>query len=174
MLRFPLKPLLASLVLLVGCNSLPIDTSAFALASGQSTIVLGGCNKPLEVGWSACNHTRGSPLPRLRLFFTNAASYAVGDCNANVWRTGSVPSAQMVEIDLSELRPDAEARGFCLLKIEAEETYNDGRVIPLAGGFFIETLAPGYLPTPTRPEIAWCYKVGRTTAGRTIMEACRD
>jgi hypothetical protein len=155
----------------MACKQVPIDKSQFALAAGQSTIVLGGCDKPLELGWSACRFTKGGQIPKLQIFFMNQASYAVSDCNMQIVSSGST-NAGLVEIDLSSLQRDIEARGFCLLKVEAIEHWGENRRYPLAGGFFIETFEPGYLPTPTIPEIAWCYKVARTTAGRTIVERC--
>lgn len=158
----------------MSCRGLPIDKSQMALAAGQSTMILGGCDRPLSLGWSSCQFVRGGELPKLRLFFVNRASYAVSDCNLQILTSGSTNGPQLVEVDLSSLKSEIDSRGFCILKVEAQEFYNGEHRYPVAGGFFIEAFQPGYLPTPTIPEIAWCYKVARTTSGRTVIEKCRD
>ena len=160
-------------VLCIGCNTVPIDSSQLAFAAGQSTVAIGGCDKPLDLGWTACRRQRGVQLPSMNIMFTNPGTYAISDCALNLWRTGSATQGQLVEIPLAELTADADRRGFCLLKVETEEVWGDNRRIPMAGGFFIETLDPSYFPVPQRRDIAWCYRVARTTAGRTVVEQCQ-
>lgn len=153
------------------------DSSAFALKAGQSTIVLGGCQKPMELGFSSCQLVKGKKLPTLELFFMNPASYAVSDCNLNILKTGSIDSPGFVQVDLTPL--ESQIQTFCILKVEAVEKYPDTRdpnqlrEIPFAGGLFIEFLPEDYFPVPTDKEISWCYKVSGTNKGRRKIEACK-
>ncbi len=161
------------------CAHIVEDTSAGALASGEATILLGGCEQPLRKGWEHCAVTRGKPLPILTLAFTNPADYAVSDCEFGIFKTGSVAAAQIVEIDIAPLAAQIAKVGFCLLKVEATERYPDPRdpkqlrEIPLGGGFFVEAFDPGYLPVPPPQVTSWCYKVSRTNKGRALMETCK-
>ena len=167
--------LLALCALVVGCNSIPVDQSAFASSARVNTVVLGGCFRTFEVGWSSCQIEEGGTIPNLQILFMNPGNYAVSDCNMGILAQGSVERAGIVEIDLSVLTPTATARGFCLLKVDVEERWgsNGQRRVPMAGGYLIEVYERGYLPTPPVSDLAWCYKVARTTAGRTVLEKCR-
>lgn len=166
--------LVALCILAVGCNSLPIDQSAFASSAKVKTVVLGGCFRPFEIGWSSCQIEEGGVLPKMQILFMNPGNYAVGDCNMGVLATGSVQAPGIVEIDLAPLTSVATERGFCFVKVDVEERWgdNNSRRVPMAGGFMIEVYERGYLPTPPRVDLAWCYKVARTTSGRTVMEKC--
>lgn len=168
-------------LLLFGCKDLPLDTSVSASEAGQMTQVLGtlgSCQNKLNIGISTCYMTKGQALPKLSIFFANEASYAVSDCDFGILENGSVDKAGLVEIDLSRLDETLKRRGFCFLKVDSIERYPDPKDdeqkhnILLTGGFFIEAIDPNFKITPTKSEIAWCYKIARTTKGRTIMEAC--
>lgn len=160
---------------------MPEDSSAFAASAGQSTIVLGSCRSDFKLGWDQCLVERGMPtFPTLRFIMTNPGEWAVSDCGAGLYRTGSVAAAGIVEVDLAGLRAQAERTGFCLLKIETAERYpdprdnNQFRTIPMRGGFFLEVVDPGYFPTPSNDVVAFCVKVARTTRGRTKIEQCKQ
>lgn len=168
-------------LLLVGCKDLPLDTSLAASEAGQWTQVLGtlgSCQNKLNIGISTCYMNKGMPLPKLALFFSNEASYAVSDCDLGILENGSVKQAGLVEIDLSIINETLNRRGFCFLKVDSIERYADPKdesqfhQILLTGGFFIEAIDANFKLTPTKKELAWCYKVARTTRGRTIMEEC--
>jgi len=172
-------------IALVGatCDRIPEDrTSAFASEAGQATMVLGGCAHALTLGWESCLVTRNQHLPQLRLVFTNAAEYHVSDCvNGGILRQGSVSGPAEVLIDLSSIEGEIHRRRICILDVEAVEFYEDPaggkeqRPIPLIGGFYIQSIEPGYISTPPPATQAFCYKVRRTTKGRTTLdqEACR-
>lgn len=155
------------------------DSSAFAAVVGDSTMALGGCQKPMELGYSGCQLTKDAPIPSLDLFFMNPASYAVSDCRLNIYKSGSVNSAQWVQIDLSGLKSQIDDTGFCLLKIESIEKYPDPRdpnqlrEIPVSGGFFIEILPSDYFPEPSDQDISWCYRLSGTNKGRRKIEPCK-
>lgn len=170
-----MKKILLAALLLAGCRNIPIDRSAFASSARVNTVVLGGCFRPFEIGWSSCQIEEGGTLPRLQILFMNPGNYAVGDCDMGILAQGSVSAPGVVEVDLSPLTATATQRGFCLVKVDAEERWGDDgqRRIPLAGGYLLEVYERGYLPTPPIADIAWCYKVARTTAGRTVMEKCQ-
>ena len=160
------------------CSPLILDNSALALEAGQATMILGSCQRGLSVGYDACWFERGAELPKLQLAFTNPAEYAVSDCQFGIYETGSVSEPGVVEIDLAPLSTQLYEMGFCLLRVEAKEYFpepndpNQQREIPLVGGWFREMFDRGYNPTPADPMVAWCYKVRRTTAGRTTVEDC--
>jgi hypothetical protein len=165
---------------LLSCCRMPIDSSSISAAeAGQATIVLGACNGEFNLGWGNCLLERRSPLPfpTLQIVMTNAGEWAVGDCEAGLYRTGSVGEPSIVEVDLSGLKAQAEKNGFCLLKIEAHEKFKDStgqtRSAYMRGGFFVEMIEPGYMPVPSQSDIAFCYKVERTTRGRTKLTKCR-
>ncbi len=153
------------------------DSSAFALASGDHTMILGGCQRPMVKGYDACQLRKSSSMPPLRLVFLNSAEYAVSDCNLGIFKSGSSGPGEVL-IDLSPLTSQIHAAGFCLLRVEAVEHYADPnsgnsiRDIPLAGGWFVEILDDAYLPIPAPQEVSWCYKVSRTNKGRTQIEDC--
>lgn len=179
-----IPPILTALLALAGlgacAHKLVEDRgSAFALEAGQATMALGGCSRPLRLGYESCQLERGSEMPRLRLAFSGPAEYAVSDCELSIFRQGSVDQAGVVELDLSPISAQIQAAGFCLLKVEALEHYPDPgdpsqrHPIPLAGGFFIETYAPGFLAVPAHQDVAWCYELRRTTKGRTTVEECK-
>lgn len=160
------------------CHVVPEDRSAYARGAGESTMAVGStCSRPLEKGFSACQLERGKTLPPLFLAFVNRAEYAVSDCELNLWKTGSIDSPKLIELDLAPLTAQVERNGFCILKIEAIEKFQDPRdknqfhEIPLSGGFFIEVLEPGYFPVPSPDLNAFCqvYKIERTTKGRTTI-----
>lgn len=166
------------------CSTIPNDTSAFARVSGESSVILGSsCYRPLEKGYSSCQLTKGQPLPKLSIAFLNAAEYAVSDCDLNLWKTGSALKGTLVEIDTAELTNQVEKNGFCLLKIEAIEKFEDQRdpsqlrSISMTGGFFIELLDKDYYPDFPSELTAFCYeyRLERTTAGRTkvTQKACK-
>lgn len=156
------------------------DASAYALSSGQATMLLGSdCGRPMELGYSSCQLRENEKVPMLTLGFMNAAEYAVSDCSFGIHKTGSIAQAGVVQIDLSGLTDQVQRYKFCLLRIEAIEKYPDPkdpkqvREIPFAGGFFIESLDKGYFPEPNDSVVSWCYKVSGTTKGRRKIEACK-
>jgi hypothetical protein len=156
------------------------DSSAFAARAGQSTVLLGSsCHKDLELGYGYCPIKKGAQVPPLKLYFFNAADYAVSDCQFGIFKTGSVNEPGEVEIDLSSLTDQVQKQHFCLLRIEAIERYPDPRdkkqfrEIPLVGGFFIETLDDNYFPEPSDAVTSWCVKVSGTNKGRRKIEKCR-
>lgn len=164
----------------MACNPVVEDPSAFASDSGQATIVLGGCSADFNVGWDHCLLERGQvAFPTLRFIVTNAADWAVGDCNLGLYKTGSTPGADLVEVDLGGLKDQINSTGLCLLKIETLEHYPDPkdpkqfRSIFMSGGFFIEALAPGYIPAPDPKVLSFCTTVKRTNKGRTTIESCK-
>jgi len=158
---------------------LPEDKSAFAAEAGQNTIVLGACESDFNLGWGHCLLEKGASIPTLRFIMTNPGDWAVGDCQLGIYKTGAINAPGIVEVDLSGITAQAERMGFCILKIEAIERYPDNNdptqshQIPLKGGYFIELLDKGYLPTPAKDVIAFCVKVNRTTKGRTTIENCK-
>lgn len=163
--------------LVVACQTLREDRgSSFARSAGESTIVLGGCSKPLTKGFESCQLERGKPLPLLQIAFLNPAEYAISDCELNLWKQGAVTQPTLLEIDVAELNDQIHRNGMCILKVETIERYPDPKnktqfhEIPISGGFFVELLEPGYNPVPAPDVINWCYMVGRTTKGRTIMK----
>lgn len=161
------------------CQALKVDASPPAFISGQATMILGGCSKAMEMGYEVCQLTRGKPLPILRFGFLNPAEWMVTDCRGNVYKTGKTDKPGPVELDISSLQPDIEKAGVCWLRLESVETYpsptdpSQPARIQLAGGFIIELLADGYMPIPTDSSVAWCYKIQRTTAGRTTVNKCK-
>lgn len=174
-------------VLVLGCLALGAtcrhkiieDSSAFALAAGEPTMILGGCQRPLTKGYDSCQIRENSQLPKLQMAFTSPAEYAISDCRLGIFHTGSVDQPGMVEVDLAPLDAQIKEDGFCILRVEAIERYPDPRdknqlrEIPLAGGWFIEVLDPDYIPSPPDQLVSWCYKVRRTNKGRTTVEDCR-
>lgn len=161
------------------CKSMPIDRSAFAAEAGESTIVLGSCGGEWNKGWQQCLAERGGDtMPTLRFLVMMESEWAVSDCELGLYKTGSSVGPELVEVDLTELRAQAEKNGFCVLKIEAIERYPDARdssqkhPIPLRGGFFLEMVTKGYMPTPSEAQVAFCVKAYRTTSGRTIVQKC--
>lgn len=184
-MRFVFKPLsLCCLAFLLGgaaqCRPVPEDReSSFAVKAGQSTVVLGSsCQRGLSLGYGACQLTRGTNLPNLQILFMNDGEYLVSDCQFGILKSGSAKKGELVDVDLAALQSWVDKNSFCLLKVEAVESYPDPgdsnqlRKIPIAGGFFIEALDPGYIPVPTPDLIAWCYQVERTTKGRTVVKGC--
>lgn len=165
--------------LFAGCNGVPVDKAAFAAEAGLRTALvgtsLGSCGLS-DIGWKVCQMEDPATLPKLQIFFMNPGNYAVSDCDAGVLKTDSVAAAGMVEVDLSPLLETVRRRDFCFLQVEAEERWQDDRGnqrrYPVLGGFLIQTFERGYLPTPAREDVAFCYKVYRTTSGRTAMERC--
>ena len=103
----------------------------------------------------------------------NPGNYAVSGCDLELFASGNVASPGPVTIDLANLTARATTLGFCFIKIETEERWENQRRIPLSGGFIVEVYQRGYLPVPPREDLAFCYKVARTTSGRTTMEKCR-
>lgn len=156
------------------------DASAFAMASGQGTMLLGSdCGRPMELGYSSCQLREKETVPVLTLGFMNAADYAVSDCTLGIHKTGSVAQAGLVQVDLSGLTDQVQKHRFCFLRIEVIEKYPDPkdpkqlREIPIAGGFFLEVLDEGYFPVPNDSVISWCYKISGTTKGRRKIEECK-
>lgn len=170
--------LLAILLLLTtGCRSFPLDSGAFAAEAGQSTLVLGSCHGEWDMGWENCLFEKGGELPTLRFLMMNPGDWAVSDCSLGLFKTGAVTKPGVVEVDLKELSAQAEKTGFCVLKVEAIERYTNPRAnleheIPIRGGFFLEMVQPGYLPTPSERQVAFCVKAYRTTKGRTVVARC--
>lgn len=169
-------------IFLVGaasCNPLVEDSSAAALESGQATMVLGGCRRPMGMGYEVCQVTRGTKLPHVQFGFMNPAEWALSDCRGSIWKTGSTDKAATVDVDLTELQDAIDLSRFCWLRLEAVEFYPDPKSegqmqkIAMAGGFLVEALAPGYMPVPSEDMVAWCYEVRRTTQGRTTVKRCK-
>lgn len=171
---------IAVFVLGATCHERVIEDkgSAFAAEAGQATMVLGGCERPLRVGHDACLYEKGKPLPTLRIVFLNPAEYFVSDCNFGILAQGAVDGPSTVEVNVDSLKADIEKQGLCILEIHAKEYFSDPgdpsqkRMIPFIGGWFIRAVEPGFFPTPPKAAINWCYKIQRTTKGRTIMEKC--
>lgn len=150
-----------------------------AAQAGDATMLLGSsCSRPMTLGYDTCQLQKGQPLPELRLYFFNAAEYAVSDCRFNILKTGSVDKAGEVVIDLSGLNDQVAQSGFCMLRLEAIEKYpstedpNQKRQIAFAGGFFIELLDPEYFPVPSDATVSWCYQISGTNKGRRKMSPC--
>lgn len=128
------------------------------------------------MGYIGCQLERGKSLPTLTIIMTNPGEWAISDCGLNLWKSGTMTNPGFVEVDLSGLNESANKFGFCMLKIETVERWPDNKdkkqfhQIPISGGFFIEMLEPGYYPKPPAPVVAWCYVLGRTTKGRTMMK----
>ena len=162
------------------CKTLPDDNSAFASNSGQSTIVLGSCSSDFSIGWNQCliEDDANLKIPTLKFVTTNESEWAVSDCELGIYKTGSTKSADLVEIDLSDLSFQLKKNRMCILKIEIVEKYKDRRdqsqthSIYMRGGMFIELIDKGFIPTPSPSAIAFCVKVYRTVKGRTIVETC--
>lgn len=160
------------------CKPIAIDSSAFALESGNRTVFLGSdnCGLPINIGYMACAVERGSKVPNLRIIFMNPGEYAVSDCRLGIYVTGSVPGPMEVPIDLSNLKNQLDEDGFCLLKVETKERFPDNsdssqfHEIHMGGTFFLEAFAPGYMPIPSKTSIGWCARVGRTTKGRAYLK----
>lgn len=176
--------LLLSSVFLLGASScstgpMAMDGSAYALESGQATMLLGGCTRDLVIGYDACWFEKGATLPKLHMVFTNPAEYAVSDCNLGIYQTGSVAKAGVVDVSLAKLSTQLNETGFCMLRVEVVEYYPDPkdnsqiRQIPMAGGWFIEMFDKGYMAIPPKTLTGWCYIVRRTTAGRTVLAPCK-
>ena len=159
------------------CSHIPIDGgSEFALAAGQNTQLVGGCSHPISIGHEYCPVYRGADLPTIRLTFTNQTEYAVGDCDGGLFYSGIAAIPGTYEVDLSSLTAQANKRGFCFIHIEALESYADPkdssqrRLIGHSGWVIIEILAPNYIPNPAPDVQAFCYRVSRTTKGRTDLK----
>lgn len=156
------------------------DSSAFALVSGQATMILGSdCSRPMSLGYDVCQIKKSDTVPALHLWFMNPAEYAVSDCGLGLYKTGSTDRAGEVVIDLSALTLQAQTNRFCMLRIEAKERYPNPKdhtqlsEIPFAGGFFIEVLDDNYFPSPSDAVVSWCYKVSSTNKGRRKIEPCK-
>lgn len=174
-----IKLLALFLIFFISCAPLVEDSfSAPALAAGNKNVFLGSdaCKIPIEKGYAYCAVTRGSKVPDLKILFLNQGAYGVSDCRLGLFKTGTTKGPEEVKLDLSPLSKQLEEDGFCILKIEAIERYpdpkdpNQFREIPIGGIFFLEALAPGYIPSPPKSAIGWCAKVGRTTKGRTYLK----
>ncbi len=174
-----MRALAILLLVFTGCKNLPIDSSAFAAVAGQSTLVLGSCHGEWGMGWEQCLAEKGGEMPTLRFLMMNPGEWAVSDCELGLYKTGAVSKKEVVEVDLAGLSEQAQKNGFCVLKIEAIERYKDNRAnleheIPIRGGFFLEMVEPGYFPTPSRKQVAFCVKAYRTTSGRTAVVSCNQ
>ena len=165
--------ILIAALLFSGCKSIPVDRSAYASQARLKTALLGGCGSEVSIGWKACQVEEGSQIPPLTIYFMHQGNYAVSGCDLELFSSGSVEGPGPVTIDMSLLTARATQLGFCFIKIETEERWEEQRRIPLSGGFIVEVYQRGYLPTPPREDLAFCYKVARTTSGRTTMEKCR-
>jgi len=161
------------------CSPLRIDTSVLAAEAGQATMLLGGCQNSIGLGYESCWFERGAKLPPLQLAFMNPAEWAISDCDLGIYQTGKTDSPGVVEIDLERLTWQIMEAGFCILRVEAREYYPDNNdqnqmiEIPLVGGFFIEVFKKGYNPTPSSEMVGWCYEIRRTTSGRTTVGKCK-
>lgn len=159
---------------------MPIDNSVFASNAGQSTIVLGSCSSEFNIGWNQCliEDSPDLKFPTLRFVTTNESEWAVSDCELGIYKTGSTKSADLVEVDLSELSFQIKKNRMCILKLEVVEKYKDSRdpnqkhTLYMRGGMFIELIEKGFIPTPSQSAIAFCVKVYRTVKGRTVVETC--
>lgn len=178
----PLIPVMIFSLAFLGigsCQKNVVDASPMALESGQATMVFGGCSRQMAMGYDVCQLLRGQKLPILQLGFLNAGEWAVSDCRGGLYKQGATDKAGMVEVDLSGLQTQAESARACWLRIESVEHYADAKdpsqkhMIALAGGFIVEFLAPGYMPVFASDLDNWCYKVSRTTSGRTLVEPCK-
>jgi hypothetical protein len=190
MRSIPLALLALFSVACASCKAIPDDrSSAYAAEAGQSTIVLratrdattlGGCEADFKIGWGQCYLERHNamPFPSLDFIMTNPGDWAVSDCAAGIFQSGSMAQAGLVSVKLDALKTQAESQGFCILKIETIEKFpnpqdpNQTNNLFMRGGFFIEMVEPGYFPTPSAPDIAFCTKVERTTRGRTKVSKC--
>ena len=147
--------------------------------ASPDAMLLGGCQRPLAVGYDACWFEKGAKLPPVHMVFTNPAQYAVSDCNLGIYKTGSIDAPGSVDVPLDKLSVQLNAAGFCMLRVDVVEFYPDPgddnqiRQIPLAGGWFIEMFEKGYMPVPPENLVGWCYIVRRTTAGRTVIAPCK-
>lgn len=188
-----------SVLLILGCGAascrpVPEDPSESAARAGHATAVLGvdypppsddggavlgGCRSDLERGWKECLLERGAPVPKLQILFTNPGEWAVGDCNLQMLASGSAKAGEMATVDLSGIQTELDARGFCVLKIDAVEYYKDqhdssqSHAVNLYGGMFLQSVEKGYLPDPAPMQVAWCYQVERTSKGRTTVKGCK-
>ncbi len=175
--------LLGSLVFLLcgfgSCQPRKEDDSQLAIVAGQSTMVFSGCQKQIAMGYDVCQLTRGQKLPILELGFVNRAEFAVSDCLGGFYKAGKADKPGTVKVDLSGLQAQAERSGFCMLRLEAKEFYpslqdaTQEKSYVTAGGFIIEFLASGYNPVPSPATVGWCYKIQRTSKGRTLVEPCK-
>ncbi len=161
------------------CHPKVEDSSEMALVANNATIVLGGCSRPWSMGYEVCQLSQGKPIPKLQIGFMNPGEWAVSNCTGGFYKAGTTPEAGIVEVDLSGLQGEADKYNVCWVRVEAVEYYSDAndknqkRSIPIAGGFIVEFLAPGYMPVPAEDLVAWCYQVKRTTKGRTELGRCR-
>lgn len=173
--------LLSSFLFWIGCATIQPDNSQETpVSAGQSTVVFGGCQGNFDTGWKNCLLTRGSKaaLQPLEIVFTNPGEWRVSDCQLGVYSEGSRNSPGIQTIALDPLRSQIEKSGFCIIKIETAEKHpapTDPNQIMTTfhrGGFFIEAVNPGFFPTPTVDESAFCLKVYRTAKGRTKVDRC--
>jgi len=172
------RVLALTILAVLGCRSLPEDRgSALAAEAGNKTVVLGSCNQEPVVGWSVCRLERGGYYPPLRLWFVNPGNYAVSDCFNGIYVSGAARAGEMITIPMEQLSHEVESLGFCFLKVDTIERWEDEsghkRSTSMAGGFVIELFDRGYIPTPPRDLVAFCRKFGRTTKGRTVSEKCK-
>ena len=161
------------------CKPRVEDAAPVALASGNATMVFGGCSRPLSMGYDVCQLRKGQELPKLEVVFFNPGEWAVSDCTGGFYKSGAVNEPGSVSIDLSGLKAQAARYGVCWLRLETTERYPDAkdesqrRSVPLAGGFIVEFLAEGYNPSLPDDSAAWCYEIRRSTKGRTSVKGCR-
>ncbi len=161
------------------CVPLVEDSSAAALQSGQATMVFGGCNRPMGMGYEVCQLQKGQKLPVLKVGFLNPGEWAVSDCSGGFYKSGATNQPGVVEVDLSGLQSEVDHSGLCWIRLESVEYYPDKddssqkHKIAMAGGFLVETLAPGFMPVPSEDMVAWCYQIRRTTKGRTTVTKCK-
>jgi len=176
---FALTAMLPFVLGVASCQPKVEDSGPYALAAGNATMLLGGCERPMEMGYSVCQLQRGQKIPALKIGFTNPGEWAVSDCKGGFYKSGKTDSAGVVEVDLEGLSEQANRNGFCWLRLESTERYpanedkNQLKSLAMAGGFIIEFLEPGYMPVPAQDVVAWCFKVERTTKGRTLVSKCR-
>lgn len=160
------------------CKPRVEDLAYGALASGNATMVFGGCSRPIAMGYEVCQLRKGQDLPVLQLAFFNPGEWAVSDCKGGFYKSGVANKPGTVEVDLSGLKSEASKYGVCWLRVETTERYPDAkdtsqrRSVPIAGGFIIEFLADGYNPSLPDDSAAWCYEIRRSTKGRTSVRSC--
>lgn len=173
---------LSLLLVFTACKSFPIDTSAMAAQSGDTTLVLSADSAIPKQGIDVLRVPESSEVhQKMTIVLPFVQNFVSGEVTLRyrdrvITRTLSAPVLQVEWRDIvDDLLWHKSYTG--VVQITAQVQYTDGtsdaKFVDILGYSFIRVLAKGYAPLPVgSKEAAWSgtCKVQYSTSGRSSLE----
>lgn len=171
------RTILACVLFVASCTSLPIDPSASAAGSNDATLYLMGCGVvPQDVGFLPCRRTAGSLslgsvtmiVPRGTCSRDACGEYTVYGLDGSPVTSGGIPKGndraeiKIADIVKSETITDDDDGEYPVVMDLYYDIGGHEQKITAVGFFRLVVMSPGYRPLGCgSPHIAWEIEIDR-------------